>query len=59
MHIIIIRVDELLSKLKKALAHEVDDYLEARIKFLRHQVFQTILYYTFITVLISRINKKR
>ena len=30
--------DELLIKLRKALAHEVDDYLDARIKFLRHQV---------------------
>lgn len=25
-------------KLHKALTHEVDDYLDARIKFLRHQV---------------------
>jgi hypothetical protein len=30
-------IDELLIKLRKALAHEVDDYLDARIKFLRHQ----------------------
>lgn len=30
-------------KLHKALTHEVDDYLDARIKFLRHQVLLYML----------------
>ena len=39
LHVHTVYTDELLTKLQKALAHEVDDYLEARIKFLRHQVY--------------------
>lgn len=35
---ILTSTDDLSMKLHKALTHEVDDYLDARIKFLRHQV---------------------
>ena len=61
--------DELSTKLQKALAHEVDDYLDTRIKFLRHQVYLycesiniSLLYHATAATynyLCSRINKRR